>query len=96
MKNKSPSATKLSREGKLLLELQCDHGYFISRLPPKKSLGMLTTLPTSKKGVPGKTRLVRCGKLSVPEDSALGRALAAGTSAKAAAKPKTSRGSTKR
>ncbi len=74
-KRMTPTA-RLSRESKLLLELQNGHGYRWYPLKPKDSYGLLATLPTSKTGKPGATRKVMFVKLAVPDDSALGQALA--------------------
>ena len=67
--------TKRARESKLMLELQRDHGYSMSMLPPRDRQGTMVTLPTAKRGKPGEMRLVQFVKLAVPDDSALGRAL---------------------
>lgn len=69
------AATKRARESKLLLELQRNHGYSMSMLPPRDRQGTMVTLPTAKRGNPGEMRLVQFVKLAVPDDSALGRAL---------------------
>lgn len=69
-------AQKRTRESKLLMELQRDHGYSMSLMPEEgDQTGMLVVLPTSKTKKPGTMRAVRFVKLAVPVDSALGRAL---------------------
>ena len=69
------TAAKRARESKLLLELQRDHGYSMSMLPPRDRQGTMVTLPTATRCKPGTMRLVQFVKLAVPDDSALGRAL---------------------
>lgn len=78
MSTKTRAETKRRREGKLLLELQRDHGYRLWTIKnPKDRIGTVVALPGNASLKPGTSRLVRFVRLAVPEDSALGESLIA-------------------